>query len=983
MQYSLRTFLYRSLPLLAVLGLLAPAAAHAQDLGCGDTFTDSGGADDDYDNNEDITTVICPAAGTDEAVTVTFTDFDTEGGFDELSVYDGGDASGALLAELSGRGIDAGAFTSTASDGCLTFVFSSDGSVTGGGWSADVTCGPAIACPAPDQVAVLFGDAAATAITVNFRRRGSTTTVEAELGAPGFAPGTGAAVATATAGDVGVTEVTFADLTPETAYEVYVRADCAADGGTGQSDWVGPVETATRPVPPANDDCDGATAVTMQALGEDCAPTSTSSAGATPSGGPSDFREFNDVFVSFEATAPLFDLTFTSEDDDTPLGAVIYELYGECGGAPLEGDFTRSIGRPIVGETELTVGETYYLRIVTGDADAFVADIDFGVCIRAFEIPLLTCGGVFTDTGGEDGDYGNDEDYVVVICPTDGSGEAITVTFTEFVTEDGFDGLEIYDGNGATGDPFDVLTGEVSPGAITSAAPDGCLTFRFTSDGSVTDAGWRADITCGAPIDCPAPVRLAIDEDGLSSTTAAVSFSRRATEPTVVGEIGVPGFAPGTGAALATATVADADVETVSFEDLTAGTAYEIYVRSDCGANGGTGESAWVGPIALGTRQPYDECDAAAETTMLSPTEDCTPLSLTTVNASISGGPSGFTPVSDIFVTFEATAEYVSVELTGTNADDNLIAYAVEFFEDCTTDPLGDFATGQLGTPVPATTPLTVGETYVMRVLTLGQGFFGAVVSEAHFDLCLRAFDPPPAPSNDDCASPAILVDASGAVTSASGVEYNSFLGALDPSIEAVACDLNVAPGDADDDLFYQVTLPNIGDSVTVTVAGVDDLVVTAFPPDACGAADPEQITCADVELEDSAEVLTYTATEANQTLLIQVYSYGGGPRSPYTVTAEVDLITGVRNLGEGAPFQVYPNPARADGALTVELPTGITDAAASLTLRDVTGRPVFTRGDLAGHETVTLAPAGLAAGVYVLSLDADGTRSSQRVIVQ
>jgi hypothetical protein len=85
------------------------------------------------------------------------------------------------------------------------------------------------------------------------------------------------------------------------------------------------------------------------------------------------------------------------------------------------------------------------------------------------------------------------------------------VVFNSFVTEAGYDGLMIYDGNstaaplissglpvGTNGTtcPAGSYRGSTSPGTIYSTAADGSLTFKFTSDGSQVYAGWDAIISC-------------------------------------------------------------------------------------------------------------------------------------------------------------------------------------------------------------------------------------------------------------------------------------------------------------------------------------------------------------------------------------------------------------------------------------------------------------------------------------------------------
>src|SRR6185312_3328850 len=77
-------------------------------------------------------------------------------------------------------------------------------------------------------------------------------------------------------------------------------------------------------------------------------------------------------------------------------------------------------------------------------------------------------------------------------------------------TETNHAGLYVFDGNNAntnqisSGNPGTLPGGAAGafwgftpPAPFTSTSPDGCLTFRFVSDGSVTQQGWVASVTCG------------------------------------------------------------------------------------------------------------------------------------------------------------------------------------------------------------------------------------------------------------------------------------------------------------------------------------------------------------------------------------------------------------------------------------------------------------------------------------------------------
>lgn len=119
---------------------------------CGGTFTDNGGIMANYNNNSGNTITICPSSPGD-VVTVVFTSFDIESNNDALYVYDGTSSAAPMIS--SGNGSTAvgpaggfwgttnpGPFTATNPTGCLTFVFISNGSITGSGWTADIICGP-------------------------------------------------------------------------------------------------------------------------------------------------------------------------------------------------------------------------------------------------------------------------------------------------------------------------------------------------------------------------------------------------------------------------------------------------------------------------------------------------------------------------------------------------------------------------------------------------------------------------------------------------------------------------------------------------------------------------------------------------------------------------------------------------------------------------------------------------------------------------
>ena len=118
------------------------------DPSCGGTIYDSGGASGDYLNNDTITQTYCSNAG--NCINVTFSSFSVESGYDELSIYDGSDIFSPLLGSYAGTALPNNGDSIVATQGCITFQFTSDGSTTFLGWEAVLSC----VCP-PD---IFFDD---------------------------------------------------------------------------------------------------------------------------------------------------------------------------------------------------------------------------------------------------------------------------------------------------------------------------------------------------------------------------------------------------------------------------------------------------------------------------------------------------------------------------------------------------------------------------------------------------------------------------------------------------------------------------------------------------------------------------------------------------------------------------------------------------------------------------------------------------------
>ena len=112
---------------------------------------------------------------------------------------------------------------------------------------------------------------------------------------------------------------------------------------------------------------------------------------------------------------------------------------------------------------------------------------------------VTTCSGDFYDSGGPAGSYQNNENYTETFYPST-PGAMIRFVFTSFSTESGYDYLKIYNGTSTAATLIGTYSGTTSPGTITASNASGALTFNFTSDVSLTPAGWAASISCYSPL---------------------------------------------------------------------------------------------------------------------------------------------------------------------------------------------------------------------------------------------------------------------------------------------------------------------------------------------------------------------------------------------------------------------------------------------------------------------------------------------------
>lgn len=164
-----------------------------------------------------------------------------------------------------------------------------------------------------------------------------------------------------------------------------------------------------------------------------------------------------------------------------------------------------------VSVSEETPSETKALLNLFVESGSYSYSEDFETIIGFIPVYKLgesstvtACIGKFFDTGGETGNYQDDEDITMTFYPAT-EGNALQFLFNNFFCESDYDFLYIYNGENTSspqfaGSPF---SGSNSPKIITTTNSSGAITFRFKSDSFLNEAGWSAEFSCFDPTSAP------------------------------------------------------------------------------------------------------------------------------------------------------------------------------------------------------------------------------------------------------------------------------------------------------------------------------------------------------------------------------------------------------------------------------------------------------------------------------------------------
>jgi gliding motility-associated-like protein len=409
--------------------------------------------------------------------------------------------------------------------------------------------------------------------------------------------------------------------------------------------------------------------------------------------------------------------------------------YGPAGFVQGTGTIVSPVTNPytLTGLSSLT-NYTYYVRALCGIDNSSSWSVAGNFTTTA--LPPV-CGGNFIDSGGSSGPYSNNEDITTTICPTN-PGDIVTITFTSFNIENRWDALYVYDGNSIASPIFDSglgvglgpnagisggFWGTTVIGPFTASSSNGCLTFRFRSDGSGTRTGWIANVTCTPPPTCPRPSLVSVSAIGQTQASINWIENGAATQWQV---LVLPVNSPIPTAA--TPGWQTTSIRPYIYTGLNPGTQYKAYVRSICSL--GVDESDVSVAATFATQIANDECAAAINVPVNIGTACINSVDGTVLGATPSPNPNGCAGNDDDDVWFQFTATEGTHNITLVNVEGSTTdLYHVVYSGSC--GALTQLYCSDDNSSI--ATNLTPGQTYYIRVYT----FTGTAGQNTTFTMCV------------------------------------------------------------------------------------------------------------------------------------------------------------------------------------------------------------------------------------------------------
>jgi hypothetical protein len=238
----------------------------------------------------------------------------------------------------------------------------------------DITVSPMPYCEPPTDLTVV--NRSMNSLGIEWTATLGVNDFEIVWGAPGFDPNGAGVTPVMVSGSY---NYQITGLSQSTSYDIYIRSACSS---YNLSSWEGPVTGITAGPPPANDDCDNAIALTVNADLSCTNTTHGTTVNATASAQPDDVTGTpnNDVWFSFTATQSTHKISLLNVvaivGTSTDMGMGLYDGANGCGSLALVDDSDPNE----FSVSGLIPGNTYYLRVYGWSSNVSNGQ-EFDVCV--------------------------------------------------------------------------------------------------------------------------------------------------------------------------------------------------------------------------------------------------------------------------------------------------------------------------------------------------------------------------------------------------------------------------------------------------------------------------------------------------------------------------------------------------------------------------------------------------------------------------
>ncbi|MBI2969081.1 MAG: Ig-like domain-containing protein [Bacteroidetes bacterium] len=451
-------------------------------------------------------------------ITLDFTSFDIEDGYDYVYVYEGGDSTGLLLAAFTGSTLPS---TVTAIGDSMFVQFISDNIINNAGWDASYNSftGTPSYCQALSTLtdpSGTFSDgsgtndyyqnsdcqwliqpANASSITLSF------TSFNTEAGYDSVVVYDGVDV------NAPILMIWWGDTLPPALFSsggsllVHFQSDATVNAPGWEANYTSVISIPTY--------CSGTV------------PLTASSDSFSDGSATNDYAEnSNCSWLIQPAGAAYITLNFTSFSTETDYDFV-YVYQGVDSTAPLLAFLSGSS----IPQTITATGGSMFVQFVSdyivnaAGWDAYYNSSTSQLSFCSGQTTLTSPSGSFSDGSGLS-DYLPNSDCSWLIQPANAT--SVTLTFTSFGTESGYDFVYVYDGSDSTTTQLGAFSGTTLPSSISSTG--GSMFVLFVSDSTINNSGWSADYTSiiGAQVFCSGTTNLTAVTDTFSDGSGASDY---------------------------------------------------------------------------------------------------------------------------------------------------------------------------------------------------------------------------------------------------------------------------------------------------------------------------------------------------------------------------------------------------------------------------------------------------------------------------